>query len=195
VRTPKCTTLSLDKEAFLHLFAGDDELLAYMHVKLLQADCGLTDVLKYKKAAVLFSDYLAKEFADEALHFHTAVEAFLLLKDAAAIQHEAERLVDQFVSDTAETQINIPHKMRVETIAEVRAQQVTKQTFDDAFTENFKLMERDNFPRFLSGDEFASLLREIEAYSTEETGIHGSLDGIDKREPVADQNGEVIQKV
>eukprot|EP00966_Prymnesium_polylepis_P134312 3104584-Prymnesium_polylepis.1 len=53
---------------------------------------------------------------------------------------------------------------------QVRAQQVTKQTFDDAFTENFKLMERDNFPRFLSGDEFASLLREIEAYSTEETG-------------------------
>jgi len=198
VKTEKCTLLSLDKGAFLHLFATDPELLAYMHVKLLQGDCSLSDVLRYKKAHALFASYLAMEFADEALQFHDAVEAYRQLP-AEAQQAEAEQLVVQFVSDTAETQINIPHKMRVETMAEVRAQQTSARTFDSAFEENFKLMERDNFHRFVQGDEFAGLLKEIEAYSTGEEGNH-SLEGIDNhinttRESNGTATGGVLQKV
>ena len=48
--------------------------------------------------------------------------------------------------------------MRVEAIAEVRAQQVSKKTFVPAFDECYKLMSRDNFHRFVHQPQFKELL-------------------------------------
>ena len=89
------------------------ELIAYMNIKLLQDTCALSDVLQYKKAKNLFADFLRQEFADEALLFVDAVEEFVALPEGE-MQARAEELVDQYISDTAETQVNIPHRMVAE---------------------------------------------------------------------------------
>ena len=66
--------------------------------------------------------------------------------------------MEKVVVDGSDMQVNIPHKIRVETIAEVRAQQVTKKTFVPAFDECYKLMSRDNFHRFVPQPQFTALL-------------------------------------
>jgi len=188
VASTKCTLLALERDSFIQLFADDEELVAYMNIKLLQSDCSLRDVLTYKKSRELFATYLKTEFAEEALWFFDEVTPFQQLPEAE-LQATAERFVKEYISDTAEKQVNIPDKMRKAVMKEVKDKNVTNKTFDKAREECYTLMARDNFRRFILVDSFKALIEELGGYDV------GSFDGTDHLDAMSHLHGrEVVDK-
>ena len=69
------------------------------------------------------------------------------------MDREANAIYDTYITQTAETQVNIPASQRT-TIREAIGDRktLTRSAFDEAHEEIFLLMKRDPFPRFLKSD-------------------------------------------
>jgi len=187
VQSSKCTLMALERSSFLQLFADDEELVAYMNIKLLQTDCSLKDVLTYKKAQDVFRKFLQGEFAEEALLFFNEVTEFQQLPEDQ-LQATADRFVTEYISDTADKQVNIPDKMRKAVMAEVKAKKVDNKTFDKAQGECYTLMARDNFRRFITVDVFKDLITELGGYDV------GAFDGTDHLDAMTHMHGSQPDK-
>jgi len=88
------------------------------------------------------------------------------------------QLVNEYVVDGCDAQVNIPGKMQKEIEAADKAKDL-RTLFDklrDAQAEIYLLMARDNWPRFIKSDPFAKLLADIGSYGEEVKGLVSEQD-------------------
>jgi hypothetical protein len=117
----------------------------------------LYDLLQTKTGEEGFEKHLQSEYSQENLAFYKAVQAFA--KNAAAGDGDAAKaakdLVQKYVKEGAEEQVNLPGpttKRCLEKVAAVEAAggggAAWADVFKEAEAEIFKLMERDTYKRF-----------------------------------------------
>ena len=74
-------------------------------------------------------------------------------------------LCDEFISESAPKQVNIPSECRIETLKCLAdASRLTPSAFDDARHECYQLMSRDTMPRFMATGAFGDLLTFFGSY-------------------------------
>ena len=99
---------------------------------------------------------MAKEFTEENSTFYTAVTKWLQL-EVPTIEQTKE-IIDKHISPGCELEVNIP-ATQVATIleqfkeAENNKLLIPKTLFDDAYSEIYKLMDRDSYARFKKNPE------------------------------------------
>lgn len=171
----KCTLLTLESTAFLELFGQDTNLLAEMQIKVLRQHATLRSALNHKRCRPLFEAHIKKEFSEESILFFDAVSSALAtvaLPGALAGESRqslmllARKLVDEYIVDGSQQQVNIPGGMQKAIIAAEKTgdAETLFSEFRNAQGEIYLLMARDNWPRFVKTDEFQSLLDEIGSY-------------------------------
>ena len=176
--TKRCTLLALETTHFLQLFGADTNLLAEMQIKLLRTHATLRSVLSHKRSRPLFEAHIKSEYADESIKFFDAAASCLAtagLKGAlegdsrTGIMMMAKKLVDEYIVDGADSQVNIPGGMQKAIEAADKAGDAATlfEKMKDAQAEIYLLMARDNYPRFVKSKEFEDLLKEIGSYGDE----------------------------
>jgi len=185
--TKKATLLTLESQSFIQLFGTDLNLLAEMQIKLLRNNTTLRSALNHKKCRSLFEAHIKSEFSEESIRFYDAVASALATaalpgalegpsKDTMATL--GTQLVNEYVVDGCDAQVNIPGKMQKEIEAADKAKDL-RTLFDklrDAQAEIYLLMARDNWPRFIKSDPFAKLLADIGSYGEEVKGLVSEQD-------------------
>jgi len=170
-----CTLLKLDSVSFIELFGMELNLLAEMQIKLLRHHSTLRAALNHKRCRALFETHIKGEYSDESIRFFDAVAAMLATADLEgsregggeeALMTLAKRIVNEYICDGADSQVNIPGGMQKEIIAADNAGQVTVllEKLKDAQGELYLLMSRDNWSRFVKGKAFDEMLIEIGSY-------------------------------
>ena len=80
----------------------------------------------------------------------------------------AQQLVEQYVSETAPRQINIPSKVRKECMAALadgtNGADALAEIFEPSREEIYQLMARDSLPRYKASKEFEDLLNSFGSY-------------------------------
>lgn len=134
----------------------------------------LDSLLDSSKGAEAFEAQLKKEYSDENLAFWKAVREYRVVEDGAERLAKAKELCDEFVSDTAMRQVNLPSHMQKQLLSAVGActETAPADAFEAASQEIFKLMEKDTFNRFKSDPE--ALAHLVEGYYKEAGVEHGS---------------------
>ena len=134
-------------------------------MKVLGDNMQLRHVLGYPFARKLFEAHLDSEYSGENLRFCTQANEYekAPVGDLARLGNS---LVDEFVADTAATQINIKSKIQKAILSVRENETFARSTFADAKEEIWKLMEKDNFQRFKKTKQFHSVLERVGAYST-----------------------------
>ncbi|KAL1498482.1 hypothetical protein AB1Y20_013807 [Prymnesium parvum] len=109
----------------------------------------LASVLSTKEGQQRMEEQLAKEYSEENINFWKAVQSYRELGPAERAA-EAKVIINTYVKNGAECQVNLPAELVSRTLADVDATQdePAADVFDEAQTEIFKLMERDTFSRF-----------------------------------------------
>ncbi|KAL1498484.1 hypothetical protein AB1Y20_013809 [Prymnesium parvum] len=111
----------------------------------------LASILSTKEGQQRMEEQLAKEYSEENINFWKAVQSYRQLAPAERAA-EAKVIINTYVKNGAECQVNLPSKVVNRTLADVKANpdEPAADVFDEAQTEIFKLMERDTFSRFRS---------------------------------------------
>lgn len=105
----------------------------------------LAAILSSGATRELFLQYLKEVLAEENVSFWEHVEAYRLSgggKDAA------QRIVDLFLSDGADFEVNIDHSQKLEVLEELERQPGSPQAFDCIQTQIFQLLANDRYEKF-----------------------------------------------
>jgi len=182
VCSSKCTLLTLESAAFLELFGKDPNLLAEMQLKLLRDKCSLKSALNHKRCRALFTKHIESEFSGESISFFDDCQSALTAAGlpgalegapAQALHMLAKKLIDEYIAEGSNQQVNIPGGLQTEILnleKGVEDKEMGKglaKLYDklrQAQGEIYLLMSRDNFPRFIKGEGFIKLLEEIGSY-------------------------------
>jgi hypothetical protein len=128
----------------------------------------LDAMLNLPKAFAPFKEHQAEEFASESSEFWSESSEFNAAARAAEPQSKdklsswADRLLQAYVVDGAEKQINIPFPVQKSLIAAAADKEIEYSSlFDSARKEVFDLMKRDTLPRFVHSERFEALLNSI----------------------------------
>lgn len=144
--------LSVDKESFRTIFGNAEcPLQAEFELRLLRESASLQHVLNHPLGMESFRDFLKNEHAEENLDFVNAINSFRRDTDSSHgshIQAQAQLIFDTHVSETSQSQVNLPAKM----VDDIRHALGTKSAhsgvFLDAHQEIMQMMEHDNFSRY-----------------------------------------------
>ena len=159
--TKRTTLLTLDSNSFKELFGSDANLLAEMQIKLLRNGCTLKSVLNHQGARPLFVKHIEGEFSGENIYFFDAVASYMPKTNTtnptvlAALKAEARGIVEEYVLEGSNQQVNIPSAMCKKIAAWHASDGEASAVHDDmlaAQSEIYTLMARDNFPRFTKSE-------------------------------------------
>ncbi|KAL1505066.1 hypothetical protein AB1Y20_008826 [Prymnesium parvum] len=126
-------------------------------MKLAGAAASLAELLRDGGGRAAFLDFLRRERAEESLRFYLAVHRFRR-EQTDELPRAAEAIAREFLEVDAESEINIPGRMREQTLALVRSGSPPRDVFDAPCDEVFDLMAKDPFRRFVQSDLFDALL-------------------------------------
>ncbi|XP_061902106.1 regulator of G-protein signaling 21-like [Entelurus aequoreus] len=118
-------------------------------------------VLACKTGQAAFRDFLRSEHSEENLQFWLACEDYKKIKSVPEMITCANRIYSEFVQTEAPRQINIDCHTREKISSNICQPSLT--SFDAAQKLIYCLMSRDCYPRFLTSDIYAALLRRSEA--------------------------------
>jgi len=155
-------------------------------IYLKMEDVGFEAIKNYPKAWTVLTAFMNEEFAAENIHFIDKVDDFKAmppedhqhrLKRACAIYHT-------FLTNDATQEVNVTSKQRLavenlliallggKTAADISYEnvesattniQVPQNIFDECYKEVWKMIEKDNFPRFKESIKFKVLLFKLGA--------------------------------
>mmetsp|Transcript_27356 Transcript_27356/g.51873 ORF Transcript_27356/g.51873 Transcript_27356/m.51873 type:complete len:643 (+) Transcript_27356:165-2093(+) len=165
--------MSIGSEVFHKLFDDNPQALVEFRLRIQKENAELKHILSHQIGMEVFETFLKKELADENIMFYKAVNEYKLAKKSPSELKPGERCIspsrrrtsraiyEEFISQKADTQVNIPGKMRahIEAMAigentPLPEENVPIDVFDKAEEEIYKLMVRDNYARFKKTDEF-----------------------------------------
>ena len=93
---------------------------------------------------IKFREFMEKEFSVENLNFYEAVQKFKTLP-VEERPDRAREIIDTYIRQKSESQVNLPTKIR----QPLEGGAVSRDMFDAAAAEIFKLMFRDSVGRFM----------------------------------------------
>ena len=156
--TTKSILLCIGREDFKSIFGSNPQVLAEFELRVLKSKAKLGNVLNHSLGLTSFRDYLEKEHAGENIDFWVAATQFS--RDFSQMTKEerlakAKNIFVTFCAEYADRQINLPHSIMHDLDNAIhKNDDVSRDIFDAALTEIMTLMERDNFGRFISSQEF-----------------------------------------
>ena len=171
--------LKVTKADFLKRFCQVPGFRSEFLIRILGDRCRLENVLEHDIARRVFEQHLRLELASENIHFYDRSQSYLERYDTrtdAANLAEAESLFRTYIAPDAPEQVNIPqtmlHTCRNIVQAEDRQAHAVapdfrfppRDLFSPATSEALKLMEKDNFRRFIKAPAFVQLLKDLRAY-------------------------------
>ena len=170
--TNAVTLLTLKSSDFISLFSTDHNLLSEMQIKLLGKGSTLKSILAHNKARPLFEAHIESEYSGENIKFYDEVSAYLEKAkkgegDNATLSAEANSLIDMYITDGAELQVNIPSGMQRAIVAWRKSGEPVSAVLPhltSAQSEIYTLMSRDNYARFVKTPKFEELLVDIGSY-------------------------------
>jgi len=113
-------------------------------------------LMNSKVGRQLFGEFLKKEFADENILFWQACEDLKREKDADKINEKARIIYEDFVSMLSPKEVSLDSRIR-ERIND-NMLRPTVNTFDEAQSHVYMLMQKDCYPRFLKSKFYRDLL-------------------------------------
>mmetsp|Transcript_2557 Transcript_2557/g.5085 ORF Transcript_2557/g.5085 Transcript_2557/m.5085 type:complete len:876 (-) Transcript_2557:133-2760(-) len=171
--------LKVTKADFLKRFCQVPGFRSEFLIRILGSQCKLENVLEHDIARRVFEQHLSLELASENIHFYDRSQSYLERYDSrtdAANFSEAQSLYRTYMASDAPEQVNIPqtmlHTCRNIVLAEDRQAHAVapdfrfppRDLFGPATSEALKLMEKDNFRRFVKAPAFVQLLKDLRAY-------------------------------
>lgn len=127
-----------------------DEELSDLHVT------NLRQILEDKSQRSFFGDFVEKSnFVRNEFYFSDSVIRFKQDGDPA----HAKSIIDQFISDSAFTPIEISEQTRNYLLNsyEANPSSISPNLFDDALNEALKKIEKDIFPGFLNSEQYSAM--------------------------------------
>lgn len=156
--TQKSILLSIEKERFHELFGSNSQISAEFELRVLKNRAQLCHVLKHTLGLTSFRDFLEKEHAGENIDFWLAATNFaaefsqLSEKERHA---KSKQIFVTFCAEYADRQINLPHNLMNELDDRIhKKDKISSEIFNAAISEIYKLMEKDNFSRYKTSQEF-----------------------------------------
>ena len=156
--------MSIEASVFHKLFDNNPEALIEFKLRCLGEKAELKYILTHTNGLAMFETFLKTELADENIMFWRYVNNF---KNNPTKQLAIE-IYNNFVSESAPTQVNIPGKLRsslTETIkgleSDAAESELSAELFKASQAEIYKLMVRDNFARFRRTDDFKEFFKRL----------------------------------
>lgn len=153
--------MSIGSEVFHKIFDKNPQALVEFRLRLMQTKAELKHMLEHTMGLEKFREYLKKELADENILFWEEVRRW---KASETFEGEAMALYTNYLAESAETQVNIPGKMRSEIKKALDEGGFDRTVFDRADMEIYKLMVRDNYARFKKSTEFKEFFVSLGIY-------------------------------
>jgi hypothetical protein len=110
----------------------------------------------------LFKEFMGLRMCEEGFYFYQEVVKFKTLEEGL-IQAEFARIRQKFIGSGAPFQVNIPDHMVKTISARADAGPVGVDIFDDAFTENRKVLATDVFPAWKAWKKTKDLVGKLKA--------------------------------
>jgi hypothetical protein len=124
----------------------------------------LEHVLSTLAGREYFSQYLATEFSLENFYFYEAALKFQNEYEGmsvGAIREQCETIKQLYLLDGSVMEVNISSPTKANTLDALTKDPVpTREAFQDAAEEVFKLMQSDSFDRFLKSTQFKEYSRD-----------------------------------
>ena len=168
--TQKSILLSIDKDSFQTIFSGNKNIQAEFELRILSGHskdtASLKHVLAHSLGVASFRDFLEAEHAGENIDFIVAVENYQAIgdDDLDRRKEQAKYIFVTFCAQYADRQVNIPHKMLIEIdtrLNKTEGVSPPNSLFDEARDEIYRLLQSDNFVRFLKSDIYRSFLQKL----------------------------------
>lgn len=163
-----CLVLEAHADQVFDLLAAVPSLHAQLAVRAFHGKTPLQAILDYPPALAAFVAYQKSEFASESSEFYIAVTAFRAAASAGtgsvideSLRSLASNLIDDFVREGAQSQINIDSSMQRALLGAIEQPKLDAGLFDGACAEVCRLMGRYTLPRFLKSDGFQAVLEAI----------------------------------
>eukprot|EP00954_Amorphochlora_amoebiformis_P000565 44785-Amorphochlora_amoeboformis.AAC.1 len=160
----------MSKVDFRGFFEDRPEALADVELKIAGKKCQIRSIMYHPKGVEFFTNYLKKQYAEESMEFWHEVRAYrkwamqIDLVDQKAIQKKAEEIMNKYIKEGSERQVNISSKMAKEIIKEVEANNASPLTFVDSEKEVITLLSRDKLGSFKQSEEFRKLMAKVGGY-------------------------------
>ncbi|KRY87732.1 Regulator of G-protein signaling 1 [Trichinella pseudospiralis] len=103
-----------------------------------------------------FREYLESEHAEENIFFWELIEEYRQLTNSDELYDMAQEIYKRFLNTNSTSEINIDIKCRNALNQEMK--RPTRNTFDEAQRQVYKLMERDSYTRFIRSNEYFMFL-------------------------------------
>ena len=162
VAASACLLLVAEGDEFFGLLEDVPSLHAQLLLRSFGGKAPLEGFLNYPAAFKMWLEHQKSEYASESSEFWSDTNAFLEEskkepppEDLAA---RAKLIVDTYVVDGCEKQVNLPSAVQQAAIAAASATPFTPDLFDASRKELYSLMRRDTLPRFLQTDRYTTIL-------------------------------------
>ena len=146
------------------MFAHNPEARSDFELRVLRDKVELYHILRHERGLEYFTRQLEKEYSGENIKFWKETHRYRHNTDPGHLFSEATRIFDEYVSETAGSQVNVKSNVRVAIKKNLQKKKVNPHLFDAARKEIYELMARDNFSRFKQGPLFRKLLDEVQCY-------------------------------
>uniref|UniRef100_A0A7S3Z2P9 Cyclic nucleotide-binding domain-containing protein n=2 Tax=Lotharella globosa TaxID=91324 RepID=A0A7S3Z2P9_9EUKA len=184
VRTATCSTLmqtvllSMSAEDFKGSFELNPEALADVELKLAGQNAGMRAILHHPRALEKFETFLKTQFATESIHCWKACIEFRKAYNAEipeasegnepeeeqelpkSVVDRAQHLLNRYVRVGSEDEVNIPDKVRRETIQKVDNEELAEDVFFSLEAEIVRLMRNDKLNSFRKTKDFQEILKQ-----------------------------------
>jgi len=107
----------------------------------------LQSILQNSTARSLFQKFLESVYCAENLLFLDSVENFRKLTDPAELKATAQKIWDEYLSESATYQVNLDASTL--DVIKTSLAHPTSSTFDAAIEEVLAMLEHDSVPKFL----------------------------------------------
>ena len=162
VAASACLLLVSEGDDFFGLLEEVPSLHAQLLLRSFGGKAPLEGFLNYPAAFALWLEHQKSEYASESSEFWSDTTAFLedAKKDPppTELAERAKLIVDTYVVDGCEKQVNLPSAVQQAVIAAAALTPVSIDLFDASRKELYNLMRRDTLPRFLQSDRYTAIL-------------------------------------
>jgi hypothetical protein len=151
----------VDKESFITIFASNNNALAEFTLRLLREKAELKHLLAHTLGVSAFRKFLQNSLAEENLDFWISSNTFKETESTEIATERANFIYEKYCKEGAESQVNLPHKIRSELEQAIQSKSIDKYSFDVASDEIYQLMVKDNYARFKRTKDFEQYFKRL----------------------------------
>ena len=117
------------------------------------------NLLKDPEGVEVFTEFLKKEFAEENIIFYQYCQHYKLLADSYQAQEFAMRIFNQHLANGCPHPVNVDNQVLMNVCEKLSNNLFTKDLFDEAQLQIYKLMKFDPYSRFLKNEMYINCVK------------------------------------